>query len=163
MHECVSERKWDKGAGHSLSRHFHVNKGLLHCTSARYPPFFVFFRKPSLYSFDTSLLLEWREAIPGPKYQAAGRTAFYQMSICLPDSWGTRLIQTLIFFFRFEELASFGTNVIPDDGPQILPDPTLPFFPYSQHAVCFCKVQETSLITLHMLNDIFFLCDTLWF
>lgn len=42
MHECVSGRKWNKGAGHSLSRHFHVNKGLLHCTSARYPPFLFF-------------------------------------------------------------------------------------------------------------------------
>lgn len=69
-HKCVSERKWDKGAGHSLSRHFTVNKGLLLCTSVRYPAFV--FGKPPLDSFDASLWLEWCDVISGAKHQTAG-------------------------------------------------------------------------------------------
>lgn len=67
------------------------------------------------------------------------------MSICLPDSWGTRLIQTLICFIcrHARSLLLLEQMLSPMRGLKSFQIPLCPFS-YSQHAICFCKVQETS-------------------
>lgn len=73
------------------------------------------------------------------------------MSICLPDSWATRLIQTLIWFICRHARSSLLLEpmVSPMRGHKSFQIPLCPFS-YSQHAICFCIVQETGLLTHHM-------------
>lgn len=124
----VSERKWDKRAGHSLNSHFDINKGLLHCTSVRYP--LLFFRKPFPLVFWHFIItwMAWRDFMA--KISSSCKNSVlpnvYLSSWQLRDTTYPNI--NLFYMQTCEELASFGTNVIPNEGPQILPDPTLPFF-----------------------------------
>lgn len=128
MHECVSERKWDKGAGHSLNSHFDTNKGLLHCTSVRYP--LLFFRKPFPLVF-WHFIITWMARCNFITKISSSCKNSVLLNVYL-SSWQLRDTTDpnihLFYMQTCQELASFGTNVIPNEGPQILPDPALPFF-----------------------------------
>lgn len=107
---------------------FDVNKGLLHCTSVRSP--LLFSRKPfpllfwhfittwmAPHDFTTKISSSCRNSV---------FTNVYLSSRQLRDTTYPNI--NYVFIQTCEELASFGTNVIPNEGPQILPDPALPFF-----------------------------------
>lgn len=132
---------------------FDVNKGLLHCTSVRSP--LLFSRKPfpllfwhfittwmAPHDFTTKISSSCRNSI---------FTNVYLSSRQLRDTTYPNI--NYVLYRHARSLPLLEQMLFPTRGLKSFQIPLCPFS-YSQHAICFCKVQENSLLARHMRNEV---------